>query len=86
MHEKGSQGVHETTWGNFTRIRFTRPRFKKLYRGAERRHWAQEIREQLILVLSKDGGHLGPNLGVVRADAWPMHYVFNTPSTGLCLM
>jgi 1-deoxy-D-xylulose-5-phosphate synthase len=26
---------------------------------------AQEIREQLILVLAKTGGHLGPNLGVV---------------------
>ncbi len=30
---------------------------------------AQEIREQLILVLSKTGGHLGPNLGRRRTDA-----------------
>ena len=26
---------------------------------------AEEIREELIKVLSKTGGHLGPNLGVV---------------------
>ncbi|MDX6461055.1 MAG: 1-deoxy-D-xylulose-5-phosphate synthase, partial [Acidobacteriaceae bacterium] len=40
---------------------------------------AQEIREQLILVLSKTGGHLGPNLGVVELTL-ARHYVFNTPS------
>jgi 1-deoxy-D-xylulose-5-phosphate synthase len=40
---------------------------------------AQEIRERLILVLSKTGGHLGPNLGVVELTL-AMHYVFNTPS------
>jgi 1-deoxy-D-xylulose-5-phosphate synthase len=39
---------------------------------------AQEIREQLIKVLSKTGGHLGPNLGVVELTL-AMHYVFNTP-------
>ena len=39
---------------------------------------AQEIREQLIRVLSKTGGHLGPNLGVVELTL-AMHYVFNTP-------
>ena len=27
---------------------------------------AEEIREELISVLSKTGGHLGPNLGVVE--------------------
>src|SRR6267154_1114527 len=39
---------------------------------------AQEIREQLIQVLSKTGGHLGPNLGVVELTL-AMHYVFDTP-------
>src|ERR1700753_4218077 len=39
---------------------------------------AQEIREKLILVLSKTGGHLGPNLGVVELTL-AMHYVFDTP-------
>ncbi|HTV07099.1 MAG TPA: 1-deoxy-D-xylulose-5-phosphate synthase [Acidobacteriaceae bacterium] len=39
---------------------------------------AQEIRECLILTLSKTGGHLGPNLGVVELTL-AMHYVFDTP-------
>ena len=37
-----------------------------------------EIREELISVLSKTGGHLGPNLGVVELTL-AMHYVFDTP-------
>jgi 1-deoxy-D-xylulose-5-phosphate synthase len=40
---------------------------------------AEEIREELISVLSKTGGHLGPNLGVVELTL-AMHYVFNTPA------
>src|SRR5215831_16763583 len=39
---------------------------------------AEEIREELIAVLSKTGGHLGPNLGVVELTI-AMHYVFETP-------
>jgi 1-deoxy-D-xylulose-5-phosphate synthase len=39
---------------------------------------AQEIREFLIQSLSKHGGHLGPNLGVVELTL-AMHAVFNTP-------
>jgi len=39
---------------------------------------AQEIRAELIAVLSKNGGHLGPNLGVVELTL-ALHYVFNTP-------
>jgi 1-deoxy-D-xylulose-5-phosphate synthase len=39
---------------------------------------AQEIRDHLILVLAKTGGHLGPNLGVVELTL-AMHYVFDTP-------
>jgi 1-deoxy-D-xylulose-5-phosphate synthase len=39
---------------------------------------AGEIREELILVLAKTGGHLGPNLGVVELTL-AMHYVFDTP-------
>jgi 1-deoxy-D-xylulose-5-phosphate synthase len=40
---------------------------------------AEEIREELISVLSKTGGHLGPNLGVVELTL-AMHYVFETPT------
>ena len=39
---------------------------------------AEEIRAFLIQSLSKTGGHLGPNLGVVELTM-AMHYVFNTP-------
>ncbi len=39
---------------------------------------AAEIRQELITVLSRTGGHLGPNLGVVELTI-AMHYVFNTP-------
>ena len=40
---------------------------------------AQEIRERLIVSLSKTGGHLGPNLGVVELTL-ALHYVFSTPT------
>src|SRR5450631_3109623 len=40
---------------------------------------AAEIRERLIAVLSHNGGHLGPNLGVVELTL-ALHYVFHTPS------
>jgi 1-deoxy-D-xylulose-5-phosphate synthase len=38
----------------------------------------EEIREELITVLARNGGHLGPNLGVVELSV-ALHYVFNTP-------
>jgi 1-deoxy-D-xylulose-5-phosphate synthase len=40
---------------------------------------AQEIREELIAVLAKTGGHLGPNLGVVELTI-ALHTVFDTPT------
>ena len=39
---------------------------------------AEEIREFLIQTLSKTGGHLGPNLGVVELTM-ALHTVFDTP-------
>jgi 1-deoxy-D-xylulose-5-phosphate synthase len=39
---------------------------------------AQEVRERMVQVLSKTGGHLGPNLGVVELTI-AMHVVFDTP-------
>jgi 1-deoxy-D-xylulose-5-phosphate synthase len=39
---------------------------------------AQEIREQLIDVVSKNGGHLAPNLGVVELTL-ALHKVFDSP-------
>ena len=39
---------------------------------------AQEVRDELIRVLSQTGGHLGPNLGVVE---WTiaLHRCFDSP-------
>jgi 1-deoxy-D-xylulose-5-phosphate synthase len=39
---------------------------------------AEEIRQEMIFVLAKTGGHLGPNLGVVELTI-ALHYVFETP-------
>ncbi|MDR2462893.1 MAG: 1-deoxy-D-xylulose-5-phosphate synthase [Verrucomicrobiales bacterium] len=38
---------------------------------------AREIRDELVTVASKNGGHLGPNLGVVELCI-AMHYTFDT--------
>ena len=38
----------------------------------------QEIREKVINVTAKNGGHVGPNLGVVELTM-AMHRVFNSP-------
>jgi 1-deoxy-D-xylulose-5-phosphate synthase len=43
---------------------------------------AEEIRHELITVLAKSGGHLGPNLGVVELTI-ALHYVFSTPKDKL---
>lgn len=45
-------------------------------------HLADDIRTELITVLSKNGGHLGPNLGVVELTL-ALHRVFETPKDKL---
>ncbi len=40
---------------------------------------AQEIREELIQVTAKNGGHIGPNLGVVELTI-ALHRVFDSPT------
>ncbi|HTQ31367.1 MAG TPA: 1-deoxy-D-xylulose-5-phosphate synthase N-terminal domain-containing protein, partial [Opitutaceae bacterium] len=39
---------------------------------------AQEIRDEIIAVTSRNGGHVGPNLGVVELSI-ALHRVFSTP-------
>jgi len=46
--------------------------------AAELPRLAQEIREEIIAVTSKNGGHVGPNLGVVELTL-ALHRVFTTP-------
>lgn len=39
---------------------------------------AQEIRDNLLVMESKHGGHFGPNFGIVEATI-ALHTVFNSP-------
>jgi 1-deoxy-D-xylulose-5-phosphate synthase len=50
----------------------------KALREHELPQLAQEVRNELISVLSQTGGHLGPNLGVVELTI-ALHRVFETP-------
>src|SRR5437763_10574727 len=45
---------------------------------------AQDVRDELIRVLSQTGGHLGPNLGVVELTI-ALHRVFDTPRDRLVM-
>src|SRR5207237_3742989 len=45
---------------------------------------AQEIRDRIIEVVSKIGGHFGGNLGIVELTL-ALHYVFDTPRDQLVL-
>lgn len=54
---------------------------KKL-KPADLKDLAVEIRKELIDVVSVNGGHLAPNLGIVELTI-ALHYVFNTPSDKL---
>ncbi|MBA3762409.1 MAG: 1-deoxy-D-xylulose-5-phosphate synthase [Chthoniobacterales bacterium] len=50
----------------------------KLLKEQELPQLAQEVRDELVAVLSETGGHLGPNLGVVELTI-ALHRVFETP-------
>lgn len=54
------------------------PRDLKSLNEQELKLLAQEIREELIDVVSANGGHLAPNLGVVELTL-AIHRVFNSP-------
>src|SRR3979490_2535647 len=54
------------------------PTALKALREQDLAQLAQEVREELISILSQTGGHLGPNLGVVELTI-ALHRVFNTP-------
>jgi 1-deoxy-D-xylulose-5-phosphate synthase len=55
------------------------PQDLKKLTEAELRTYSDELRTYLIDVMSKVGGHVAANLGVVELTA-ALHYVFNTPS------
>ncbi len=43
---------------------------------------AQDIRDQIVQVVARTGGHLAPSLGVVELTI-ALHYIFDTPNDKL---
>ena len=43
---------------------------------------AQDIRDHIVQIVSRTGGHLAPSLGVVELTI-ALHYIFNTPDDKL---
>jgi 1-deoxy-D-xylulose-5-phosphate synthase len=58
--------------------RIAGPADVKALEAAQLPQLAQEIRDELIAVTSRNGGHIGPNLGVVELTI-ALHRVFSTP-------
>jgi len=54
------------------------PEHVKNLTASQLQQLADEIRQELITVLARNGGHLGPNLGVVELTL-ALHRVFTTP-------
>lgn len=59
--------------------RINQPRDLRSLNAQELKVLAQEIREEMIEVVSTNGGHLAPNLGVVELTL-ALHRVFKTPT------
>lgn len=55
------------------------PRDIKTLSRSELTILAGEIRQRIVAVVSKNGGHLAPSLGVVELTV-ALHYVFNSPA------
>ncbi|MFT8708840.1 MAG: 1-deoxy-D-xylulose-5-phosphate synthase [Sporolactobacillus sp.] len=62
--------------------RIKSPKFLKKLSYEQMNRLSTDIRSFLIRKLSKTGGHLGPNLGVVELTL-ALHYVFNSPKDKL---
>ena len=54
------------------------PKFLKKYNEKELNALCQDIRQFIIENLSKTGGHLASNLGIVELTV-ALHYVFDSP-------
>ena len=64
--------------GNKILDKINKPEDLKLLSLKEKEQLACEIRSELIDVISKNGGHLAPNMGVVELTI-SLHSVFNAP-------
>lgn len=54
------------------------PAFLKTLNNSQLKDLAEQIRKFLIYSLSKTGGHLASNLGIVELTI-ALHYVFDSP-------
>ena len=54
----------------------------RLLKKKQLRQVSDELRSELIDIVSETGGHLGASLGVVELTV-ALHYVFNTPKDKL---
>src|SRR5678809_1007065 len=73
---KEGSGVNEQPAGILDRIRS--PQDLRRLSQAELSTLAAEIRDFLVTKVSRTGGHLGPNLGVVELTL-ALHRVFDSP-------
>src|SRR5688572_6880001 len=58
--------------------RVSGPRDLKPFSRAELRQLADEVRQRVLEVVARRGGHLGAPLGVVELSV-ALHYVFDSP-------
>lgn len=68
----------ESEWSNMDLLSIKDPSFLKGLSTKELEELSQDIRQFLIEKLSKTGGHIGPNLGVVELTI-ALHTCFNSP-------
>ena len=54
------------------------PKNLRQFSESELQPLAKELREELIQLVSKTGGHLGAGLGVIELTI-ALHYIFDTP-------
>ena len=63
--------------------RIQSPKDLKILSSDELQILAEEIRHRIIKVTSKNGGHVGPNLGVVELTI-ALHLAFDSPHDQFC--
>ena len=54
----------------------------RLLKKKQLKQFTEELRSEVIDVVSETGGHLGAGLGVIELTV-ALHYVFNTPKDKL---
>ncbi|MBT4879081.1 MAG: 1-deoxy-D-xylulose-5-phosphate synthase, partial [Alphaproteobacteria bacterium] len=58
--------------------RINKPQDLKALSKEELTNLCEEVRDEIVNIVSKTGGHLGAGLGVIELTI-ALHYVFNAP-------